>query len=586
MKKRVSFLALLFLFTNMFVNAKTTLTRTVRTDNTHTIFLHISLQPKDFILKDSIDISIDQPNITLSEWKADKKAVEKYDETFQETKKLFQGSFSISLDITSKKPLEELKDAHIYLSYYQGSKKRTVQELLPLQTKAEKKMQPIITGPEDKIEEITPQIKSLDQLPTKEEDLSFSAKLSNLIATTESMWIRILLVLLLGLLMSLTPCIYPMVPITIGILQSHGSKSVAYNFLQALCYTMGIATTFAVLGLTAALTGQLFGSLMGNPFVIVGLAVFLAYLGLAMFGFYEMYTPKFLNKGTDTSKVKQSLLSIFLFGAISGTVASPCLSPGLILLLSIVTAMGSKLLGFALLFSFGIGLSIPLLIIGTFSSSLNVLPRAGMWMVEVKKLFGFMLFGMAFYFLNTIVPAAILFGIMTLFMLTAGIFYFYSISKNDSPFLRALKNIVAVICTVAAVFLAFKTYQATFFSAQKQDESFWYTQHATAMEVAKQEKKKLFIDVGAQFCSICKAIDRGLLSDSKVRAAMNKFVNLKIDGSDCPEDLFGGLCKKYEIIGFPTYLLIDAQTGDLIARWGSELYDLSAQKFINILQKY
>jgi len=588
MSKRVLFF--LFLLTNVcYTFAHVTCTTERHDDDTQTIFLQFQLKPNDFVLKESIDLSVDHPDIALSEWTTDAQAVEQYKPSLKDTKKVFENNFTLSLHATSDKPFAEIDSAHLYLSYYSGLKKQTIQKNFPLIKKTIENG-PVFEQEAEAIETVEP---TVEKVPKPEKKLSFSQKLSDLVAKTDSFWIRIFLVLLLGLLMSLTPCIYPMIPITVGILQSQGSKSVAYNFLQSLCYTTGIATTFAVLGLTAAFTGQLFGSLMGNPFVIIFLAVFLAYLGLAMFGVCEMYTPRFLNKGADANKAKKSLLSIFLFGAISGTVASPCLSPGLILLLSIVTSIGSKLLGFALLFSFGIGLGIPLLIIGTFSGSLNALPRAGMWMIEVKKLFGFMLFGMAFYFLSNIMPHALLFGLMTLFLGAASLFYFYNIKKSDSKMTKTFKNVVGVVCVVLAVLLAFKTYKAIVSDGCSSEspvrrslgEDGWYSDHTAALQIAQQENKKLFVDVGAPFCGICKAIDNGLLSDSKVRAAMNQFVNLKIDGSSCPHEISEGLLKKYKVVGFPTYLLIDPHTGDLLARWGSELHDLSPQKFINLLNQ-
>ncbi len=270
----------------------------------------------------------------------------------------------------------------------------------------------------------------------------------------------------------------------------------------------------------------------------------------------------------------------------SGSVASPCLSPGLILLLSIVTALVSKLLGFMLLFAFGFGLGIPLLLIGTFSSSLNALPRAGMWMIEVKKLFGFMLFGMVFYFLNSIIPTTIVLLLATVFMLIAGIIYFYSIKKYDSKSTKTLKNLIGIICIVLSVFLGAKTYKAFFYIEKQSVDTFWLHSQQEAISIAKQEKKYLFIDIGAPFCSICKAIDRTILSDQSVRATLTKFVNLKLDEATCPKEVFSALCKKYEVVGYPTFLLIEPKTGDLLARWGSELYDVTPKKFIQILQNY
>lgn len=593
MKKKVSllrffilqsFACLLCLSGNLL--AQTSITTDYVDDNTQNVTLSVKLAPKDFILKDSIEISIDHPEVKLSDWKTENKTVSRYYASFKDTKKVFDENFEIQLQATGNKPLAEIKNACIYFSYYLGSKKRTIQEVLQLKPEGclTKTTPPEIGQPTDTKEEVAPIIEHKSTEP--ERPATFSSRLSHLVATTEALWLRILLVLLLGLLMSLTPCIYPMIPITLGILQTRGSKSVGQNFLQALLYTCGIATTFAVLGLVAAFTGQVFGSIMSNPFFIVAIAILLTYLGLSMFGFYNMYTPRFMRNGAQTNSNKKSLLSIFLFGAASGTVASPCISPGLILLLSIVTALGNKLLGFILLFAFGFGLGTPLLIIGTFSSSLNALPRAGMWMVEVKKIFGFMLFGMVFYFLNMILPWALLLALMTFFMLAAGSFYFYSIATSDSPIMKTIKNTIGVCCCVLAVWLGAKTYQAFFFEKQQVADSFWYTDCNQAMRIAKQEKKRLFIDVGAPFCSICKAIDRTLLQDTKVRAALSKFVNVKVDSASACETTFEGLRKKYGIVGFPTFLLIDSETGDLLARWGSELYEVSTDDFIKALSRY
>src|SRR5581483_1012022 len=168
----------------------------------------------------------------------------------------------------------------------------------------------------------------------------------------------------------------------------------------ALAYTMGIATTFAIFGLLASCTGPLCGQLLMQPLFIIGLVILLAYLGFSMFGLYSIYIPKFFT--ISHKKHNGSLFSSFIFGAASGTISSPCVSPGLALLLSIVATLGNKFLGFLYLFIFGVGLGLPLLIVGAFSSSLSLLPQAGTWMIEVKKFFSFIIFGMCFYYLSYI----------------------------------------------------------------------------------------------------------------------------------------------------------------------------------------
>src|SRR5271156_4923609 len=236
--------------------------------------------------------------------------------------------------------------------------------------------------------------------PHHQTSSSWFSRISAYLEKNRSLSFTLVLVFFLGLLMSLTPCIYPMIPITVGILQSQGTSSIMRNFLLACAYTCGIATTFACFGLLAAYTGQLFGALMYNPFVILLFCALLIYLGFSMLGFYEFYMPSWLQPKGNIGR-GGSYIAAFTFGAISGTVASPCISPGLVLLLSIVSHMQNVFLGFILLFIFGIGLSIPLLIIGTFSNALAHMPRAGMWMVRIKQLMGVVLLLTALYFFYT-----------------------------------------------------------------------------------------------------------------------------------------------------------------------------------------
>lgn len=413
-------------------------------------------------------------------------------------------------------------------------------------------------------------------LPAK--DNSWLSSFFAIATESDSLIVRLLVILLIGLLMSLTPCIYPMIPITAGILQAQGSKSFLTNFLLALSYTVGIATTFATLGLMAAFAGQAMGSLMSKPAFILPLVALLIYLALSMIGLYEMYVPKLLQPQS-RAVTGGSFVSAFLFGMVSGIVASPCLSPGLVCLLCIVTAIGNKFLGFLMLFVFGIGLSIPLLVIGTFSGSLNVLPRAGMWMVEIKKLFGYMMLAMCLYFLSYITPANWMMVIITAFVMILGIIFFTYAKHAHSKIWKKIYYILALVLIAASGFLAFKTYQA-FANTQVASHN-WQTDYTSAKQQAMDQNKKLFVDIGAPFCSICKAIDATLLSNKQVEDALNKVaVIVKVDGADSKNS---ELIKQYQVFGFPTILLIDPASQEVIKKWGPELYGSSPEKFIEEL---
>lgn len=226
----------------------------------------------------------------------------------------------------------------------------------------------------------------------------FSGKFSEGVsAETTPLWLALLLFFLMGVAASFTPCIYPMIPITLGILQSQASPSIGRNFMLSASYVAGMATVYAVLGYFVATTGLMLGQWLANPWLIGFLILLFIYLAFSMFGFYEIWMPRFMQRGTNV-QVKGSYLYSFLFGAASGTVASPCLTPAVVLLIGFVAKIGSPLIGFLSFFVFALGMGMLLLVIGTFSNSLNALPRAGMWMNEVKKIFGFLLIGVAIYF--------------------------------------------------------------------------------------------------------------------------------------------------------------------------------------------
>jgi thiol:disulfide interchange protein DsbD len=409
---------------------------------------------------------------------------------------------------------------------------------------------------------------------------TFSDTISTVLAATDIFALQLLLAAALGLLLSLTPCIYPMIPITIGILQANKSDSIWHNASRALAYTCGIATTFALLGLASAFTGTLFGSLMASPWVIIPMVCLLAYLAGAMLGLYEMYIPRFFQQQNNNQS--GSLIAAFSFGAVSGTVASPCLSPGLVLLLSIVSRTGNPFTGFGLLFAFGIGLSIPLLIIGTFSGSLHILPRAGMWMVYVKQIFGLLMIGIILYLLKPLVSPTLLrifaiqsFAATGILLLLKHYTTYRHITINGET-LIAIASII-----IGGLFLLFP------FTPAHRDgvRISWCTSYTDAHAQALAEKKHILLDVNAPYCTICSAIEGKFFCEDAVCSALGNCVPIQINGADTSIEAHEELKKKYNIIGAPTLILINPETGEEVARWGSELYDATIEEFVDQLNK-
>ncbi len=543
------------------------------------VFFTIPVEPEDALYKEYMDFSTDQDAATITSWSTHEDAVAVYDPVFKETKKIFPQDTTFKLDLTIRKPIQETT---IRVTYYRKSKGCIEEQLVHIPIAPTSESQPQVETTADVQESI---IHEDIQEPANAEpksSTSWSCTVSDLIKHTQSVWLQCLLILLLGALLSLTPCIYPMIPITVGILQGQGSKSFWRNLLLSGCYTMGIAMTFATLGLTAAYTGKLFGTFMQSPIVIGFIVALLVYLAGSMLGLYEMYTPKFLSANSRYTQ-GGSPLSAFIFGVVSGTVASPCVSPGLALVLSIVTGLANPILGFLFLFAFGIGLSLPLLIIGTFSSSLNLLPRAGVWMVEIKKVFGFLLLGMALYFLSIILPPFVSTWLLMLLTLNTGVYYLYA-NKQQTGLWRLLYNIFGIAFVAGSIIIGYFALRAT---ANPQDCSIvglWTTDYACAREQAKHEEKLLLLKVDAPCCSLCTAIDKKFLQQQPTIAVLDSYyIPVRIDGGDSTNPTTARLIKQFNIIGFPTIIIVDPAEEQVITTWGSELYDYSMKEFIEEL---
>src|SRR5437762_8912061 len=202
-----------------------------------------------------------------------------------------------------------------------------------------------------------------------------------------------------GLVTSLTPCIYPMIPITAGIISgaSASTPSRARTTGLTLTYAAGLALFYAILGLLAGLTGSLFGTVSANPWARLVIGNLLLLFGLAMLDVFPVVAPQRLMQWVGHVS-GGSYAGVFLLGATSGIVAAPCGAPAFAAVLTWVATTRSGFLGFVYLFVFSLGMTALLVVVGLFSGSVTALPRAGSWMVWVKKLSGVVLLGMAEYY--------------------------------------------------------------------------------------------------------------------------------------------------------------------------------------------
>ena len=201
-----------------------------------------------------------------------------------------------------------------------------------------------------------------------------------------------------GILSSLTPCIYPLIPITISYIGARSAQTKAKAFIISLSYVLGIAFTYSCLGAIAALGGGVFGEISANPWTYLFVGNVFLLLGLSMLDIFVLSIPSFL-KAKETAKKKEGLLGVFLVGASAGLIASPCTAPVLGALLTYVASRQSLFFGITLLFTFAVGMGSILIIVGTSVGLAASLPKSGRWMNIIKKIFAFFLIACAEYFI-------------------------------------------------------------------------------------------------------------------------------------------------------------------------------------------
>ena len=392
-------------------------------------------------------------------------------------------------------------------------------------------------------------------------DLSYSSLTGetededNFISSTfegSGLFIGLLLVFLGGLALNLTPCVYPLIPITIGYFGGQSEGSTGKLFTMGLLFLAGMAVTYSVIGVVTALTGSIFGVLLQNPLVIIGIVLIFIALSLSMFGVYEFKLPdSWVQKA---GGAKQGYYGAFFMGLTMGIVAAPCIGPFVIGLVTYVAAKGDPYFGFLLFFVLAVGLGFPYLFLAVFSGKIKNLPRAGEWMDAVKHIFGFILIGMAIYFLLPLLPDSISGYVLPAYMLFFGLWllFFEKLANNIKGF-RIFKIIFSVLIIAIAVYA---------FIPEDKNSVDWkpYTEGVIPEEI---DASGVIIDFYADWCIPCKELDAFTFSDPKVIEESKKFYTFKADMTKSLSDEVEALRNKYKIVGVPTVLILDSEGNEV-----------------------
>lgn len=378
------------------------------------------------------------------------------------------------------------------------------------------------------------------------------------------------LVFLGGLALNLTPCVYPMIPITVSYFGGQAKGRGGRTVLLASLYLLGMAAMYSTLGLIAALTGSLFGSALQNPIVLGVIALVMVGLALSMFGLYEIRVPTRLAGVAGTAK--QGALGSFLMGLTVGIVAAPCIGPFVLGLLTFVGETANPLIGFTLFFVLALGLGLPFVVLAVASGNITRLPKSGEWMEWVRKLFGIVLLAMAVYFLRPIVRDTLYYLLLGAVLVVGGVMLgFVSKVRTSSLFFSGFRRFIGVVAPLYGLYLVLAP--GNIFGRSAATGIVWTPYAESALASAIEEGKPVVIDFSAEWCLPCKELDHLTFSQPEVVDASKNMVTLKADLTQHGSPEVRELRKKFDIRGVPTIVFIDAT--------GRERANLRAVEFID-----
>ena len=380
-------------------------------------------------------------------------------------------------------------------------------------------------------------------------------------------WLAFLLVFAGGILTSLTPCVYPLIPITVSVFGANESAGLFKSFLLSVVYVLGIVVTYAILGVAVASTGAVFGQIMANPWVVGFISLILVTLGLSMFGVFEIRLPYTVQNRLNTVG-GAGFAGAFAMGTVAGVIAAPCTGPALAVVLTYIATTGSLFLGFWLMFTYAFGMGLLFIGIGTFSGLLSALPRSGGWMYVLENVFGIAIITMALYFLKDVFPPLLDFLQNSLpFFAIAGGFVLVGVWLGKLT--QRFRGISRRMQFRKACGLLLAVLGAYMFVGGIQQPAGphldWVYDEAEGFEIAKREDKLVMLDFYASWCAACKELDHKTYANPAVAAKLDDYVNVKLDFTRSSETT-QALTEKYQIPGLPVVIFMDAN-GTVLKRF-------------------
>jgi thiol:disulfide interchange protein DsbD len=380
-----------------------------------------------------------------------------------------------------------------------------------------------------------------------------------------------LAVLLAGIALNLTPCVYPLIGVTIAYFGYAGGDSSKVIRL-ALLYVLGIIVTFSGVGVTAALTGGLFGAALQNAYVLASIAAMLLLLAGGSFGLFSLRPPQWIMRSAGTAR--PGYAGALAMGLGMGVVAAPCIGPFVLGLLLMVQQSASVTFGLAVFSTLAAGLGLPYVALALGAGSLRQLPRSGEWLAWVEQLFGFVLVALAIYFLDPLIPGRLATRILPYYAAGAGIYlgFVSRAGRGWRPFL-VFRSAVGMGALVGLALIVISRRSAR---AELTFKPF----DPALLQTARRERKAVVVDFSADWCVPCREMEATTFVDPTVVRQAHDVVRLKANLTNANSQN-AQLMRQFEVEGVPTTVFIDGDGKVRVSRAGY----IGPREFLGYLQQ-